>query len=70
MPVAPSPVRSNDLLFMCPKIHLGFCHVKVKDVHYFKLILANLGFVYLRLVGSSKPLILLAFSPGFREFVL
>lgn len=51
MPAAPSPVRLNDLLFTCPEIHLGFCHVKLKDTHYFKLISANLGFVYLHLVG-------------------
>ena len=47
MPVAPSPVRSNDLFFACPEIHLGFCHVKLKVMHYFKLISANRGFVYL-----------------------
>lgn len=72
MPAASSPVRSNVLPFACPEIHLGFCHVKLKDMHHLKLIWANLVFIYLQLVGflPVAPLILLAFPLGFREFVL
>lgn len=50
MPVAPSPVRSNDLLFAYPEIWLGFCHVKLEDMQYFEVFLANIGFVYLQLI--------------------
>jgi len=41
MLVASSPVRSNDLIFACPEIHLGFCRLELKDMHGFKLISAN-----------------------------
>lgn len=50
MPVAPSPVRSSDLLLVYPEICLGFCHIKLEDMQYFEVFLANTGFVYLQLL--------------------
>lgn len=50
-PVAPSPVRWNDLPFPASALEsLSDCCVKLKHIHNFRLNLTNLEFVYLQLV--------------------